>query len=152
MLSGRPPHYSKNRKEMMQNIVEKPIEMKMSFSVEAKNLLQGLLERNPQKRLGYSEDDANQIKRHPWFAKIDWDKLMAKELEAPFKPYVNGPEDTRNIDKMFTNETPKETPGNAMQLTPNAQNANHFEQFTYAASQNPQMNGGTQIVRVPEEQ
>jgi serum/glucocorticoid-regulated kinase 2 len=22
MLSGRPPHYSKNRKEMMQNIVE----------------------------------------------------------------------------------------------------------------------------------
>jgi hypothetical protein len=24
---------------------------------------------------------------------------------------VSGPEDTRNIDKMFTNETPKETPG-----------------------------------------
>jgi serum/glucocorticoid-regulated kinase 2 len=39
MLSGRPPHYSKNRKQMMQDIVEKPIEMKTYFSVEAKSLL-----------------------------------------------------------------------------------------------------------------
>jgi hypothetical protein len=34
-----PPHYSKNRKQMMQDIVEKPIEMKTYFSVEAKSLL-----------------------------------------------------------------------------------------------------------------
>jgi serine/threonine protein kinase len=76
MLSGRPPHYSKNRKQMMQDIVEKRIEMKAFFSVEAKNLLQGLLEREPSKRLGTSEEDANELKRHPWFAKIDWQKLM----------------------------------------------------------------------------
>jgi len=35
---------------------------------------------------------------------------MKKQMEPPFKPFVTGPEDTRNIDKMFTNETPKETP------------------------------------------
>lgn len=78
MLSGRPPHYSKNRKQMMQDIVEKRIEMKAFFSVEAKSLLQGLLERDPAKRLGSTEEDANELKRHPWFAKIDWQKLMLK--------------------------------------------------------------------------
>ena len=50
--------------------------MKAFFSVEAKSLLQGLLEREPTKRLGSSEEDANDLKRHPWFAKIDWTKLM----------------------------------------------------------------------------
>jgi hypothetical protein len=54
-------------------------------------------------------------------------------MEAPFKPVVSGPEDTRNIDKMFTNESPKETPGNNA-FSPNAEKANHFEAFTYAAS------------------
>lgn len=111
--------------------------MKAFFSVEAKSLLQGLLERDPTKRLGSTEEDASEIKRHPWFAKIDWAKLYKKELEPPFKPFTSGPEDTRNIDKMFTNETPKETPGNN-QLIPQEKKAeNHFEQFTYAADALP---------------
>jgi serine/threonine protein kinase len=112
---------------MMQDIVEKRIEMKSFFSVEAKSLLQGLLERDATKRLGSSEEDANELKRHPWFAKIDWDKLMKKQLEPPFKPVVSSPEDTRHIDKMFTNETPKETPAAGNQLSPNAKEQNHFE-------------------------
>ena len=66
---------------MMQDIVEKPIEMKTYFSVEAKSLLQKLLERDPSKRLGSTEEDALELKRHAWFAKIDWEKLMTKEVE-----------------------------------------------------------------------
>jgi serine/threonine protein kinase len=72
MLSGRPPHYQKNRKQMMQDIVEKPIEMKSHFSIEAKSLLNGLLEKEPTKRLGSSIENAADIKKHPWFSKIDW--------------------------------------------------------------------------------
>jgi len=67
MLSGRPPHYDKNRKKMMQDIVEKPIEMKSHFSVEAKKLLTSLLERDISKRLGSTEEDAAELKRHAWF-------------------------------------------------------------------------------------
>lgn len=84
--------------------------MKTYFSVEAKSLLQKLLERDPRKRLGCSDEDAQEIKRHAWFATIEWDKLIAKQIEPPYKPVVSGPEDTRNIDKMFTNEAPMETP------------------------------------------
>jgi len=31
-----------------------------------------LLERDVQKRIGYSEKDAEDIKEHPFFANIDW--------------------------------------------------------------------------------
>ena len=58
MLSGRPPHYNKNRKQMLTDIVEKPIEMRPYFSTEAKSILKGLLERDPTKRLGSSDDDS----------------------------------------------------------------------------------------------
>lgn len=44
MLSGRPPHYNKNRKQMLVDIVEKRVEMKPYFSPESKSLLIGLLE------------------------------------------------------------------------------------------------------------
>ena len=43
-----------------------------------------------------------------------------------------GPEDTRNIDKMFLNETAKDTPA-VSNLSPNAKKDNHFDQFTYQA-------------------
>jgi serine/threonine protein kinase len=57
---------------MMADIVEKRIEMKPYFTVEAKSLLSALLERDPSKRLGSGPEDALQLKRHPWFSKIDW--------------------------------------------------------------------------------
>ena len=55
------------------DIVEKRVEMKSYFSAEAKNLLTGLLEREPSKRLGSSSDDSNELKRHPWFKKISFE-------------------------------------------------------------------------------
>lgn len=63
---------------MLMDIVEKKIEMKPHFSDEAKSLLNGFLEQDPKKRLGNSEEDAAEIKRHPFFAGLDWQKLVNK--------------------------------------------------------------------------
>jgi hypothetical protein len=41
--------------------------MKSHFSVEAKKLLTSLLERDISKRLGSTEEDAAELKRHAWF-------------------------------------------------------------------------------------
>jgi serine/threonine protein kinase len=110
MLSGRPPHFNKDRKQMLKDIVEKRVLMKTYFSIEAKSFLTGLLEPNSAKRMGSTDEDASELMKHPWFNGIDWDKLSRKEIPAPFKPYVSGPEDLRNIDRLFTNEPAKETP------------------------------------------
>jgi hypothetical protein len=33
-----------------------------------------------------SREDANEVINHPFFKEIDFDKLVKKEFEAPYKP------------------------------------------------------------------
>lgn len=72
------------------------------MSEEAKSLLEGLLTRDADSRLG-----GKAIKKHPFFAKIDWDKLDSKEIEAPWKPPVETMTDTTQIDEFFKAEKPE---------------------------------------------
>ena len=60
---------------MLRDIVEKPIGMKPYFSETATSLLKSLLERDTTKRIGYSERDADELKEHPFFADIYWNKI-----------------------------------------------------------------------------
>lgn len=40
---------------------------------EAKKILIALLSKNPNRRLGAGEGDAEEVKNHPFFKDIDWD-------------------------------------------------------------------------------
>ena len=40
---------------------------------------------------------------HPWFSDIDFDRLVAKQLKAPFKPKLDGGSDLRYFSDEFTN-------------------------------------------------
>ena len=44
------------------------------------------LTRDASKRLGCAELGVGEIKSHPFFAPIDWDKLLAQEMPCPFEP------------------------------------------------------------------
>ncbi|KAH9852103.1 kinase-like protein [Lenzites betulinus] len=50
--------------------------------------LRGFLDRDPTRRLGCKPNGEGfeELKRHPWFASIDWDTLDTKEQTAPFIP------------------------------------------------------------------
>ena len=109
MLCGRPPHYNRDRQKMLKDIVRVPVEMKPTFSDEARSLLTVLLERDTTKRIGFSEADAQEIKDHPFFEDIDWNKIKTKTFETAFQPKVKGPEDVSCIDKLFTREGLEET-------------------------------------------
>ena len=100
MLSGLPPYYDRNREKMYQKIMYAKLTFKKHMSEEARDVCAGLLEREPTKRLGYN--GATEIKERPFFASMDWDALMRKELDPPFKPDVAGEEDLGNIDPSFT--------------------------------------------------
>jgi hypothetical protein len=62
-----------------------------------------LLTRDPSKRLG-SGSDAVEIKKHPFFKDIDWEKLYQKKIDPPFKPNIgkDGTTDSSNFDTEFT--------------------------------------------------
>jgi serine/threonine kinase 32 len=50
-----------------------------------------LLDRNPKTRMACQSRERGlaEFQKHPWFASLDWDKLLAKELPAPFVPDVS---------------------------------------------------------------
>ncbi|KAL4086442.1 hypothetical protein PRIC1_014146 [Phytophthora ramorum] len=56
------------------------------FSPVATDFLQRLLVKNPRQRLGCGADGALEIMGHPWFEGLDWDALLNRRVEPPFKP------------------------------------------------------------------
>jgi serine/threonine protein kinase len=104
MLTGLPPFYSQNINLMYQKILNGELRFPSFISAEAQSLLEGLLTRDPEKRLGSGSEGSNEVKRHAFFKDIDWAKLEKKELEAPFKPKVKDVMDVSQIDTVFTGE------------------------------------------------
>jgi len=102
---GIPPFYSQNVNEMYHKIQHGALRFPPFLTEECRELIIGLLNRNPDDRLGSGSGDVEQIKAHPFFKDMDWDKMMKKEIDPPFKPKVkNAEEDTSLFDKQFTDE------------------------------------------------
>jgi protein kinase A len=40
----------------------------------------------------------NDIREHPWFAKLEWERLLAGGIPAPYVPRVKDEKDTSNFD------------------------------------------------------
>lgn len=107
MLVGLPPFYSEDVNEMYRKILQEPLTFPSSVGAEARDLLTRLLRRDPMQRLGSGPQGAAEIKNHPFFTNhIDWQLLLAKKVQPPFKPDVSSAFDTSNFDPEFTSETP----------------------------------------------
>ncbi|RZC49623.1 hypothetical protein C5167_018041 [Papaver somniferum] len=98
MLVGYPPFYSDDPITTCKKIVHWRTHLKFPeeprLTLEAKDLICRLL-CDVDHRLGTA--GADQIKAHPWFQDVVWDRLY--EMEAAFKPMVNGELDTQNFLK-----------------------------------------------------
>ncbi|CAD8064804.1 unnamed protein product [Paramecium primaurelia] len=121
MLSGAPPFYSKNKREMLKNRCEKPLEMKSCFSLQAQSLLKGLLTKDPGFRLG--SNGIQEIKKHNFFSGIDWELVEQRKLQPPIVPRIKNLEDLSNFAPAFLQQPLIETPDSQQNV--------QFEGFTY---------------------
>ncbi|KAL7198563.1 hypothetical protein ACSBR2_020952 [Camellia fascicularis] len=98
MLVGYPPFYSDDAMSTCRKIVNWRTNLKFPdearLSLEAKDLISKLL-CNVNQRLG--SKGADEIKVHPWFKGVDWDRIY--QMEAAFLPEVNDELDTQNFEK-----------------------------------------------------
>ena len=76
MISGTPPFFSNEIAVLFNKIKNCQLVLHHYFSEDLKDLLRKLMEKDPNKRFGVI--DKNEVKRHPFFKGIDWEKLQNK--------------------------------------------------------------------------
>ncbi|KAL9102977.1 MAG: hypothetical protein Q9163_001930 [Psora crenata] len=94
------------------------------------SILQKLLMREPELRLGSGPTDAQEVMSHAFFRNINWDDVREKKVPPPFQPQIKNPTDTSNFDSEFTSVTPVLTPVQSV-LTQAMQE--EFRGFSYSA-------------------
>ena len=79
MISGITPFYGNDLRTLYNSIVKKQLLFPEFFSDTIKDLLKKLLEKNPKKRIGLTED----VKKHKFFKDIEWNELEFKRIKPP---------------------------------------------------------------------
>ncbi|XP_058982526.1 protein kinase C isoform X1 [Musca domestica] len=109
MMAGQPPFEADNEDELFESIMHDDVLYPVWLSREAVSILKGFLTKNPAQRLGCSGDE-NEIRRHPFFSRLDWEELEKRNIKPPFRPKMKNPRDANNFDTEFTKEEPVLTP------------------------------------------
>ncbi|KAJ7992712.1 hypothetical protein DPEC_G00281520 [Dallia pectoralis] len=110
MLVGESPFPGDDEEEVFDSIVNDEVRYPRFLSTEAIGIMRRLLRRNPERRLGSGEKDAEDVKKQPFFRGVDWEALMQRRAPPPFIPNIGGNEDVSNFDEEFTAEAPALTP------------------------------------------
>jgi len=125
MLTGWAPFYTKDVQKMYKLKITARIGVPEYVHPQAKHLLLRLLDRNPDTRM----TDPEKIKAHPWFSKIDWQKLYRQEIEPPFKPILTSTHSTEMFDPDFTEKSVEVEIGNTNETAIDDDNV--FPDYTY---------------------
>ncbi|CAD8081527.1 unnamed protein product [Paramecium primaurelia] len=88
LITGLPPFYSRNTEEIYQRILNQKLSYppQLQMSSLLKDLLNGLLAKNPKNRI----DKIETLLRHPWMTqwgdKNLYKELLSKRIDPPLKP------------------------------------------------------------------
>lgn len=76
-ISLHPPQVE--NKEVTRRILHDPAPYNEKFSPECKSCCEGLLAKDPAKRLGFKNNSCSELKNHLLFQKMNWSRLEAGE-------------------------------------------------------------------------
>ncbi|XP_070819639.1 serine/threonine-protein kinase N2-like [Chaetodon trifascialis] len=132
MLVGESPFPGEDEEEVFDSIVNDDVQYPGSLPPGAVSIIQKLLKKNPLKRLGAGERDANEVKGEKFFETIDWEGLLAKKVKPPFLPSIKESMDVSNFDSEFTRLQPiLSPPSKPFSLSAEQQEA--FADFDFCA-------------------
>ena len=81
MLTGLPPYFNKDLKIIQKNILSNKLQITEELSTKCRNLLKLLLNKDPNKRLGF-KNGASEILKHPWFQGITIEEIENMNIEG----------------------------------------------------------------------
>ncbi|KAJ0057958.1 hypothetical protein NL108_007183 [Boleophthalmus pectinirostris] len=126
------PFPGDDEEEVFDSIVNDEVRYPRFLSTEAIGIMRRLLRRNPERRLGSGEKDAEDVKKQPFFRGVDWEALLQRKTPPPFVPTIQGKEDVSNFDLEFTAEAPTLTPPRERR-TLSRKEQDYFKDFDYTS-------------------
>lgn len=133
MLSGLPPYHQAETNHMLlyEKIMRGPayIRWPTQFHANATDIILKLMESDPSKRYGNMRHGAGDVFAHPWFQEVDWAKLAAREITAPYLPRITGDGDASAFDKY-----PEDNAANLYGLPAPDPYGEAFPNFEYATT------------------
>lgn len=101
MLCGYTPFWDGGSPmKIYENILKGKVKYPPYIHPDAQDLLQRLITSDLTKRLGNLHGGSDDVKNHPWFAEVTWERLGKKDIDAPYVPPVKaGVGDTSQFDK-----------------------------------------------------
>ncbi|KAK6202764.1 camp-dependent protein kinase type 2 [Scheffersomyces amazonensis] len=88
MLAGYTPFYDATPMKTYEKILSGKIHYPSFFSQDVVHLLQNLITADLTRRLGNLMNGPADIRNHPWFSEVVWEKLLAKDIETPYEPPI----------------------------------------------------------------
>jgi serine/threonine protein kinase len=110
MLLQQSPFRGEDEDEIYDAILADEPLYPISMPRDSVSILQKLLTREPDQRLGSGPTDAQEVMSQPFFRTINWDDIYHKKVAPPFLPSIKSATDTSNFDSEFTSVTPVLTP------------------------------------------
>lgn len=108
MLCGYTPFWdSGSPMKIYENILRGKVKYPAYVHPDAQDLLERLITPDLTKRLGNLYGGPQDVKDHPWFSEVTWDRLSRKDIDAPYTPPVKaGSGDASQFDR-YPEETEK---------------------------------------------
>ena len=150
-MNGDRPYNGKNRKEIKEQMMNNPIQLKFSdinegWSKESIDFINKLLKQEPENRIGYN--GIYELKNHLWLRYYPWDMLQNKNLPSPFIP-----ENKDNFDKSYcesNDEITKETKLRYEEILMEESFGNAFINFYYNKDENEISNNNLKKEKLPQ--
>jgi len=114
LLTGASPFTvegaTNSQQEISRRILKTNPPIPNDLSPQVSDFISKLLVKDPRRRLGGGEEDAEELKRHPFFSGTDWTALAQKAVPAPFMPRITNELDVSNFSDEFTRMVPADSP------------------------------------------
>ena len=88
MLAGYTPFCDSTPMKTYEKILQGKVVYPSFFHPDVVDLLSKLITADLTRRIGNLQNGSKEIKSHPWFGEVNWERLLYKNIETPYEPPI----------------------------------------------------------------
>ncbi|KAI9251601.1 kinase-like domain-containing protein [Sporodiniella umbellata] len=110
LLFGKRPFEGSTQAAMERSICKSELNypQEVPISLDCRHIIEGLLTKDPESRLGHGKQGLERLKKQSWFQGLDWEEMKAKESQPPYIPNNDTPnyDAVHELEELLCDEDP----------------------------------------------